>query len=1369
MKIKKNYNLSFDIGTNSVGWSATDMENELLKFKNKNMWGVRLFEEGETAKERRLFRNTRRRYLRRKNRIELLRSLIGSEIEKVDPTFLLRMNEMALWAEDKSFLTEKQKSYGNQSTLFMDENFTDADYYEKFRTIYHLREYLMKTDEKADIRLVYLALHHILKYRGNFIREGKDLIASKDLKVDINELLELLSEMMEINDKGISVIKLENILTDKNKSKKEKTENFTKEIKQGVETLDKVKESVVLEISKALVGLKANYTKIFFEDNIKDDDDKDINVAFSDTKYEELEEKMETVLSEKFYLVEVMKNLNSGIILSDILKGKVNISEAMYALYEKHGEDLKILKKVIKEDIPKSYNEMFKNDLGNEITYAFYINNGKCDIKEFYKYVEKILKKSANQESAEITYIREEIENEKFLNKINSKNNGAIPYQLHLAELEAIIENQGKYYPILKENKDKIKSILEFRIPYYVGPLNPYIDPKTSKNRGFAWLVKKTNEKIYPWNFEEVVDIDKSAEIFIERMRNNCSYLSKEEVLPKNSLIFSKYELLNELNKVRINEKLISVELKNRIIDEVFLNNKSFKDKAFKNWLVKSGEYSSINNIEIRGYQKDGEFASSLSSYIDFIGILSEKDIKSLSVKEKKEIISTNEDMIEEIIKWISLFEDKKILKRKLKNRYENLTEKQISKISKLNYKGWGSLSRELLNGIFIIDEKNKKVTIISRLEDSNDNFMQIINDKKLGFDKLIEEKREKVQEGMISLEMIQKLHGSPAIKKAIWQTVKIAEEIVKIMGYPPKNFYIEFAREDQDSKRTNSRKMQLEKSYKLLKDETNIYNKAIADELKNEKNISSERLFLYYLQNGKCMYSGEALDIDDLSHCEIDHIVPQSYIFDDSFENKVLVKRIENQNKTDKLTLSQEIRGRMTPYWTKLKKVGLMTQKKFDNLTKIVYDEKDMEKFLNRQLVETRQITKHVANILSDCYKDSKVVAIKAGLNSLYRKKYNIPKLRELNDLHHAHDAYIASVIGNFIEIRYPKLDGVFDYKSFHKTFEKQKTSKNKYGFVISAMDNNVEDEEKLLWDASKEILRVIRILNYKGCNVTKKLEKQTGGYYNINALKAVNEQSKNKNLVEKKDGLEIYKYGGYSGIQPAYFIVVEYKDKNKIKKEIMSIPIMVDELINNGRLSIEEYLNKQLGTAEYTVVKNKIYKNQKIYFKDTYCYVVGPREVANATQLIFDLEQQRALEKILKNKKADNKPEIRETILNEWIKKSEAYYKLYETEVSKVKNYKEKGYFDMLCASVEDANNAAKDNKKAGSKDDLLKNILSLTSSSPRVDLTLYNNNLSKADESDCKLSSGFGRKSITINIDEVIFIDESITGLYSRKYSL
>ncbi len=81
----KDYYLGLDMGTDSVGWAVTDLDYNVLKFNRKAMWGIRLFEKGETAEDRRLHRSARRRLQRKEQRIDILQELFSEAINKVDP------------------------------------------------------------------------------------------------------------------------------------------------------------------------------------------------------------------------------------------------------------------------------------------------------------------------------------------------------------------------------------------------------------------------------------------------------------------------------------------------------------------------------------------------------------------------------------------------------------------------------------------------------------------------------------------------------------------------------------------------------------------------------------------------------------------------------------------------------------------------------------------------------------------------------------------------------------------------------------------------------------------------------------------------------------------------------------------------------------------------------------------------------------------------------------------------------------------------------------------------------------------------------------------------------------------------------------
>ena len=55
------YYIGLDMGTSSLGWAVTDDKYRLLRKKGKDMWGVRLFDEADTAAARRTNRVAKRR------------------------------------------------------------------------------------------------------------------------------------------------------------------------------------------------------------------------------------------------------------------------------------------------------------------------------------------------------------------------------------------------------------------------------------------------------------------------------------------------------------------------------------------------------------------------------------------------------------------------------------------------------------------------------------------------------------------------------------------------------------------------------------------------------------------------------------------------------------------------------------------------------------------------------------------------------------------------------------------------------------------------------------------------------------------------------------------------------------------------------------------------------------------------------------------------------------------------------------------------------------------------------------------------------------------------------------------------------------
>lgn len=100
---------------------------------------------------------------------------------------------------------------------------------------------------------------------------------------------------------------------------------------------------------------------------------------------------------------------------------------------------------------------------------------------------------------------------------------------------------------------------------------------------------REKQEKYIRGIFSDMINEEISAERFIRRMTNKCTYLDHEDVLPKYSLLYSKFDVLNELNNVRVNGEVLSVEWKQRIYVDVFQRYRKVTQKKLKDYLRKEG------------------------------------------------------------------------------------------------------------------------------------------------------------------------------------------------------------------------------------------------------------------------------------------------------------------------------------------------------------------------------------------------------------------------------------------------------------------------------------------------------------------------------------------------------------------------------------------------------------------------------------------------------------------------------------------------------------------------------------------------------------------------------------------------------------
>ena len=1242
----KPYSIGLDIGTNSVGWSViTDdykvpskkmkvLGNTDKRFIKKNLIGALLFDEGTTAEARRLKRTARRRYTRRKNRLRYLQEIFAEEMSKVDSSFFHRLDDSFLIPEDK-----RGSKYPIFATLV-----EEKEYHKQFPTIYHLRKQLADSKEKADLRLIYLVLAHMIKYRGHFLYEEAFDIKNNDIQKIFNEFISIYDNTFEGSSLSGQNAQVETIFTDKI-SKSAKRERVLKLFP------DEKSTGLFSEFLKLIVGNQADFKKHF-------DLEEKAPLQFSkDTYDEDLENLLEQIGDDFADLFVAAKKLYDAILLSGILtvtdpSTKAPLSASMIERYENHQKDLAVLKQFIKTNLPEKYVEVFSDQ--SKDGYAGYID-GKTTQEAFYKYIKNLLSKFDGAD-----YFLDKIEREVFLRKQRTFDNGSIPHQIHLQEMNAILRRQGEHYPFLKENKEKIEKILTFRIPYYVGPL-------ARGNRDFAWLTRNSDQAIRPWNFEEIVDKASSAEDFINKMTNYDLYLPEEKVLPKHSLLYETFAVYNELTKVKfIAEGLRDYQFldsgqKKQIVDRCFKEKRKVTEKDLIHYLHNVDGY---DGIELKGIEK--QFNASLSTYHDLLKIIKDKEFMD---------DAKNEAILENIVHTLTIFEDREMIKQRLAQYNSLFDEKVIKALTRRQYTGWGKLSAKLINGI--CDKQTGKTILDYLIDDdyNNRNFMQLINDDRLSFKEIIQ-KAQVVGKTDDLKQVVQELPGSPAIKKGILQSIKIVDELVKVMGHAPESIVIEMARENQTTvrgkKNSQQRYKRIEDSLKILA--SGLDSNILKENPTDNNQLQNDRLFLYYLQNGKDMYTGEALDINQLSSYDIDHIIPQAFIKDDSLDNRVLTSSKDNRGKSDNVP-SLEVVQKRKAFWQQLLDSKLISERKFKNLTKAERErgglnELDKVGFIKRQLVETRQITKHVAQILDARYntevneKDKKnrtvkIITLKSNLVSNFRKEFRLYKVREINDYHHAHDAYLNAVVAKAILKKYPKLEPEFVYGDYQKYDLKRYISKSKdpkevekatekYFFYSNLLNffkeevhyadgtivkrENIEyskDTGEIAWNKEKDFATIKKVLSLPQVNIVKKTEEQTvgqnGGLFdnNIVSKKKVVDASK---LIPIKSGLSPEKYGGYARPTIAYSVLVTYKQNNKIKNTMVGIPVLT-------KLEFERDPNLYLRNLGINNVSHviKLVKYTVLEFKHKYGtyrrFIVSNQELKRANQIFVTTKQMKLI----------------------------------------------------------------------------------------------------------------------------------------------
>ena len=497
----------------------------------------------------------------------------------------------------------------------------------------------------------------------------------------------------------------------------------------------------------------------------------------------------------------------------------------------------------------------------------------------------------------------------------------------------------------------------------------------------------------------------------LEKMLGKCTFEKQEPRAPKNSYTFERYMLLQKINNLGIYINSEKIELTQQQREELtqlayeqseikysqirkkfnLPEEARFSDLIYSKKKNEDDEENVVKNTEDKKFIKlEGWHKIRLA-------------LKSNSCEEKFEMIKQKHELQDVIADALIRNKTDETIREYLEKK--NIDIDIIESILNINFTKVGHLSYKAMKKI--IPEMEKGYKYHEACANVGYDFKGISNEK---HDKLP------------PISMLEEDVLNPVVLRAITQTRKVINAIIDKYGAPTA-IYIETARELSKSFEERSA---IEKKQK----ENQANNDKIKEYIKENfhfepKPFDIVKMKLWREQDGKCPYSLKPIPAERLyeeNFVQVDHIIPFSRSFDDSYNNKVLVLTDENQRKKEKTPF--EYFGENEQQWRRFEEYVELTYKfnarKRQNLLIKKFSEQKSEEWIARNINDTKYIARFIYNYITNNLKfaDSelkrKVYNINGQATAILRHYWGLKKDRTESDKHHAQDAVVIACATN-------------------------------------------------------------------------------------------------------------------------------------------------------------------------------------------------------------------------------------------------------------------------------------------------------------------------------------------------------------------
>ncbi len=293
----------------------------------------------------------------------------------------------------------------------------------------------------------------------------------------------------------------------------------------------------------------------------------------------------------------------------------------------------------------------------------------------------------------------------------------------------------------------------------------------------------------------------------------------------------------------------------------------------------------------------------------------------------------------------------------------------------------------------------------------------------------------------------------NPVVRRAVAQTMKVVNAIITEYG-SPSTIHIELARDlSKDLKERRTIQTQQLKNQERNED---VCESLEALGKKDPRGGDILRFKLWEEQGCKCAYSGKTISEHRLfedGYTDIDHIIPFSRSFDDSYYNKVLVLKDANQNKRNQTPFEFFGEGQAwKDFEERIRTLHLHPKKTQNLLTK----KAEKDSLTTRSLNDTRFISRFLKNYIEQhlefqetAGKKQHVFTVNGQATAYLRRRWGFEKDREESNKHHAQDAVVVALADKVTVDRimwYAKIHEITPYLQAHKDIPKDPETENNY-----------------------------------------------------------------------------------------------------------------------------------------------------------------------------------------------------------------------------------------------------------------------------------------------------------------------------------